>query len=82
MITYASSPWSEKSRFVVKASEDLKPLRQFCALSEATIKSNFPMRIVEPILNNLMKPRFKVYWWTDATNRFFAVPIYPPHAYV
>ena len=39
------------------------------------------MRRVEPILNNMMQPRFKVYWWADASNGFFAVPMYPPHAY-
>ena len=53
VITYTSSPWSAKSRFVLKASGDLRPVHQFCALNEATIKSNYPMRRIEPILNNL-----------------------------
>ena len=91
VITFTSSPWSAKSRFVVKASGDLRPVHQFCALNEATIKSNYPMkatiksnypmRRVEPILNNLMQPRFKVYWRADDSNGFFSVPMYLPHAY-
>lgn len=80
-IAYTSSSWSTKSRFVVKASRDLRPVHQFCALNEATIQSNYPMRRVEPILNNLMPPRSKAYWWADASNECFAVPMYPPHAY-
>ena len=81
IITYTSSPWSAKSRFVIKKNGDLRPVHQFCALNDATIKSNYPMRRVEPILNNLMQPRFKLYWWADASNGFFAVPMSPPHAY-
>ena len=81
IITYTSSPWSAKSRFVIKKNGDLRPVHQFCALNDATIKSNYPMRRVEPILNNLMQPRFKLYWWADASKGFFAVPMFPPHAY-
>ena len=81
IITYTSSPWSAKSRFVIKKSGDLRPVHQFCALNDATIKSNYSMSRVEPILNNLMQPRFKLYWWADASNGFFAVPMFPPHAY-
>ena len=65
---------------MVKASGDLRPVHQFFALKEATIKSNCPMNRVEPILNNVMQPRIKVYWQADASNGFFAVPMYPPHA--
>ena len=46
VITYTSSPWSAKSRFVLKSSGDLRPVHQFCALNDATIKSNYPMRRV------------------------------------
>ena len=80
IITYTSSPWSAKSRFVIKKNGYLRPVHQFCTLNDDTIKSNYPMRRVEPILSNLMQPRFKLYWWADASNGFFAVSMFPPHA--
>jgi hypothetical protein len=39
------------------------------------------MRRVEPILNNLMQPRFLMFWWTDASKGYWAVPVWPPHVF-
>ena len=39
IITYTSSPWSAKSRFVLKHSGNLRPVHQFCALNCRTIKA-------------------------------------------
>ena len=38
-MTYTSSPWSAKSRFVLKHSGDLRPVHQFCALNCQTVKA-------------------------------------------
>jgi hypothetical protein len=79
IIDRVDSPWSAPSRFVRKKNNSLRLTHTFCPINDATIKSNYPMRRVEPILNNLMQPRFSMFWWTDASNGYWAVPVWPSH---
>jgi hypothetical protein len=81
IIDRVDSPWSAPSRFLRKKNNSLRLTHTFCPINEATIKSNYPMRRVEPILNNLMQPRFSMFWWTDAANGYWAVPVWPPHVF-
>jgi hypothetical protein len=81
IIDRVDSPWSAPSRFVRKKNNSLRLTHTFCPINNATIKSNYPMRRVEPILNNLMQPRFSMFWWTDAANGYWAVPVWPPHVF-
>jgi hypothetical protein len=81
IIDRVDSPWSAPSRFVRKKNNSLRLTHTFCPINDATIKSNYPMRRVEPILNNLMQPRFSMFWWTDAANGYWAVPVWPPHVF-
>jgi len=53
----------------------------FCPINQATIRSSYPMKRIEPVVNNLMKSAFSTYFQTDAANGFWAVPMYPPQAY-
>ena len=54
----------------------------FCPINAATIKSNYPMRRIEPILNSLSQgtyqgPKFQA----DASNGYYAIPLWEGHAY-
>ena len=53
----------------------------YCPINNATIKTNYPMKRTEPIINAMSMSRFKVYWWADGANDYWAIPIYQPHAY-
>jgi hypothetical protein len=61
IIDRVDSPWSAPSRFVRKKNNSLRLTHTFCPINDATIKSNYPMQRVEPILNNLMQPRFSMF---------------------
>jgi hypothetical protein len=81
IIDRVDSPWSAPSRFVRKKNNSLRLTHTFGPINDATIKSNYPMRRVEPILNNLMQPRFWMFWWAAASNGYWAVPVWPPHVF-
>ena len=53
----------------------------FCPINQATILSSYPIKRIEPVVNNLMRSTFSTYFQADAANGFWAVPMYPPHAY-
>ena len=53
----------------------------YCQLNDATIKTNYPMKRLEPILDGLSNPNHRYFFSVDAAYGFYAVPIYPPHAY-
>jgi len=53
----------------------------FCPINEVTMLSGYPMKRIEPVVNNLMQSRFNCYFQADAANGYWAVAMYPPHAY-
>lgn len=46
-----------------------------------TVKMNYLLRRIEPILNSLTRSEWKVFLKTDAANGDWAVPLAPGHAY-
>jgi len=72
------SPWSHCSKFVRKKDGGLRMVHVFCPINQATIYSSYPMKRIEPVVNNLM--RSIMYFQADAANRFWAIPMYRPHA--
>jgi hypothetical protein len=81
IIDRVDSAWSIPSRFVRKNNNSLQLMHTFCLINEATIKLNYMMRRVEPVLNNLMQPQFSMFWWIDAANRYWAEPVWPTHVF-
>jgi len=53
----------------------------YCRINHATIKTNYPMKRTETIINAMGMSLFKLYWWTDGANGYWAIPMYRPHAY-
>ena len=49
-------------------------------LNEVTVKSNYPMKWIEPILHALAKQEYRYFFAADAAYGFYAIPIYPSHA--
>ncbi|KAJ5578711.1 uncharacterized protein N7459_007675 [Penicillium hispanicum] len=56
-------------------------VHQFLAVNAATIKMNYPMKRVEPILNRLSQTRWKAFFHSDAANGYWAVPLASEYAY-
>jgi hypothetical protein len=81
VIGRSESPWSHRTKFVRKKDGGLCMVHVFCPINQATILSSYPMKRIEPVVNNLMRSTFTTYFQADAANGFWAVPMYPPHAY-
>lgn len=90
IIQGGTSPWVAKTTWVSKKDTVVDPVcgrwplrmvHTYCQLNDATIKTNYPMKRMEPILNELANPRHRYFFSVDAAYGFYAVPIYPPHAY-
>ena len=89
IVERGTSPWVAKTTWVSKKDTVVNengrwPLRMvhtYCPLNDATLKTNYPMKRMEPILDELANPCYRYFFSADAAYQFYAVPIYPPHAY-
>ena len=89
IVERGSSLWVAKTTWVSKKETIIDengrwPLRMvhtYCQLNDVTIKTNYPMKRMEPILDDLANPSHRYFFSADAAYGFYAVPIYPPHAY-
>lgn len=81
IITQCVSPWSARSRFPRKENGTLRMVHAFMQLNKATIKANYPMKRIEPILRKIAAPWLTHFFKTDASNGYWAVGVFPPHAY-
>lgn len=93
IIGFTQSPWCAKTTFVAKKDSpdsrdpltgfrsSLRMVHTYCALNDATIKSNYPMKRMEPIINGLAKESRRYFFSGDAANGYYAVAMEPLHAY-
>ena len=84
------SPWVAKTTWVSKKDTVVHPVtgrwplrmvHTYYPLNDVTMKSNYPMKRIEPIFDELADPRHRYFFSADAAFSFYAVPIHPPHAY-
>ena len=83
VISYCDSPWSAQTKHPVKKDGSLRMVNIFCPINAATIKSNYPMKRVEPIVNLLSQDKYKKgpKFQADATNGYYAIPLWQEHTY-
>ena len=83
VISYCDSPWSAQTKHPVKKDGSLRMVNIFCPINAATIKSNYPMKRVEPVVNLLSQDKYKKgpKFQADATNGYYAIPLWPEHTY-
>lgn len=81
IITQCVSPWNARSRFPRKENGSLRMVHAFMGLNRATIKANYPMKRIEPILKKIGAPWSQAFFKTDASDGYWAVGVFPAHAY-
>ena len=83
VISYCDSPWSAGTKHPVKRDGSLRMVNIFCPINSATIKSNYPMKRIEPVVNLLSQEKYKrgPKFQADATNGYYAIPLWHEHAY-
>ena len=70
IIEHSFSPWSHRTKFVPKKVGDLRMVHVYCPINAATIPNAYPMKRIEPVLNNLLQPGLSVYFQADAANGY------------
>lgn len=81
VLAFCRSPWSAKPKFVAKKVDDLRMVNVFCSLNAVTIKDAYPMRRLEPILEEIGRESLTVFFQADAANGYYAVVNNPDDAY-
>lgn len=82
ILTFSDSPWSNRAKFVKKKKPgELRMVHVNCPLNRATIKSNYPMKRIEPIIQCLMQWKYNMYWAADATVGYWGILLAEEHAY-
>jgi len=91
LIGFTQSPWVAKTTFVPRKDStpdpvigfraNLRMVHTYCVLNRVTIKSNYPMKRLEPIIDELTKESRRFYFSGDATLGFYTIPLLAEHAY-
>lgn len=75
------SPWNARTKFPRKKDGTLRMVHNFIPINRATIRSNYPMKRIEPVLNKMSQTWLKCFFETDASNGYWAIPLWESHAY-
>ena len=89
IIELGVSPWAVNTTWISKKETlvdavgrwPLRMVHTYCPLNNVTMKTEYPIKQIEPILDDLSRPGRRYFFSKDAVYRFYAVPIHPPHAY-
>ena len=68
IIDYSVSPWSHRTKFTPKKNGDLRMVHGFFPINAAMFNNSYPMRRIDPVLNNLTQEKYQVYFQADAVN--------------
>lgn len=77
IVTDSGLPWSSRPKFVRKTRGDLRMVHVYCPLNKAAVKSNYPMRRIEPIVQSLMQWQWTVFWQAVATVGYWGIRLAP-----
>jgi hypothetical protein len=64
------SPWSAHTKFLRKTLGKLRMVHNFMLINTATIKMNYLLWRIEPVITNLLKKQWKVFFKVDVANRY------------
>lgn len=75
IIVRRSSPWGARTKFPPKkkGSELMRVVHNFMPVNHWTIKSGYPMHHLEEVINILLRPKYRVYFYSDAANGYWAI---------
>jgi len=73
IIAQCKSPWAVRCRFPRKENGKLCMVHTFHAINDATIKSNYPTKRMEPKLHNISQPWVRYLFQADGINLYWAV---------
>lgn len=77
IIMRAASDWGARTQFPPKkkGSDALRVVHNFIPVNKYTIKPQYPMHRIDEVIDTLIKPRYRAFFSTDASNGYWAIPI-------
>ena len=77
IIMRAASDWGARTQFPPKkkGSDALRVVHNFIPVNKFTIKPQYPMHRIDEVIDTIIKPKYRVFFSTDASNGYWAVPI-------
>lgn len=77
IIVKAASNWEAQSQFPPKKKgfDQLRVVHNFIPVNKFTIKPQYPMHRIDEVIDTIIKPKIRVFFITDASNGYWAVPI-------
>jgi hypothetical protein len=74
IIVRCESPWAARTKFPRKSNGKLRMVHVYCGLNSATVKTNYPTARIETVLDTIMIAQNRVYFSSDASNGYWAIP--------
>lgn len=83
IIVRGFSEWGARSKFPPKkkGSEELRVIHNFISVNSQTVKPQYPTHRIEEVVEIIIKPKFTVFFGTNASNGYWAVPMKAGHEY-
>lgn len=79
-VTKCESLWAARTKFPQRENGKLEMVHACIPINAATIKSQYPMRRLEPMLREVSRDGMKYFFTADAANGYL-VPLYVGHAF-
>jgi hypothetical protein len=72
IIVRGNSDWDAKTKFPPKkkGSDQLRVVHNFIPLNNYTIKPQYPMHLIDEVLENIIQPRYTTWFSADASNGY------------
>ena len=79
----ASSEWGAFTQFPPKkkGSSEKRIVHNFKPVNKVTIKPAYPMHGMDEVLETIIRPQHDAFFASDASNGYWAVPMYEPDCY-
>jgi hypothetical protein len=79
ILVRGASEWGARSKFSFKkkGSDQLRVVHNFIPLNDCTMKPQYPGHRIEKVIDTIVKPKFGVFFSSDASNEYWAVPVRP-----
>jgi len=79
ILVRGASEWGARSKFPSKkkGSDQLRVVHNFIPLNDCTVKPQYPGHRIEEVIDIIVKPKFKVFFSSDASNGYWAVLVRP-----
>lgn len=79
IIEHSVSLWSYWTKFVPKKYGDVCMVHLYSPINAVSILNTYPMKRIEPVLNNVLQSGLSVYFQADTANGYWVVQLVPEH---